>query len=160
MTKEERDMIGQLYTELYDFLIGYALSSLKKESLAEEAVQETFRTACLKPEEVRSSPNPRGWLVKTLKFTINNMKKTQANASHFLAVYTAIQSQELAVSEDNLSLESMYGDIAGSEEFQLLKEMAVEGLSHLEMAEKRGISVDACKKRVQRAKDYLKKKIF
>ena len=54
----------------------------------------------------------------------------------------------------------MYGKVAQLEEFQLLKEMAVDGLSHLEMAQKRGISVDACKKRVQRAKKFLQKKIF
>ena len=45
------------------------------------------------------------------------------------------------------------------EEFQLLKEMAVDGKSHLEMAQARGISVNACKKRVQRAKEVLQKKI-
>jgi len=37
--------------------------------------------------------------------------------------------------------------------------MAVNGRSHKEMAESRGISVNACKKRVQRAKEVLRKKI-
>ena len=58
-----------------------------------------------------------------------------------------------------MSLDITYGPLAQTEEFQLLKEMAVDRKSHLEMAQKRGISVAACKKRVQRAKEFLKKKI-
>ena len=53
----------------------------------------------------------------------------------------------------------LYQDIADTEEFKLLFEMAVEGKSHKEMAEARGITVDACKKRVQRAREKLLKKI-
>ena len=67
---------------------------------------------------------------------------------------------ELVISQDKVRLEILYENVAGSDEFQLLKEMAVDGRSHLEMAEKRGISVSACKKRVQRAKEYLRKKLF
>ena len=43
------------------------------------------------------------------------------------------------------------------EKFQLLKEMSIEGKSHLEMAQKHDISVAACKKRVQQAKEFLKR---
>jgi DNA-directed RNA polymerase specialized sigma24 family protein len=50
MDSDQRSRIEQLYTEMYDFLIHYAVSALKNESLAEEAVQETFRIACAKPE--------------------------------------------------------------------------------------------------------------
>ena len=40
-----------------------------------------------------------------------------------------------------------------------IKEMAIDGRSHLEMATARGITVAACKKRVQRAKETLQKKL-
>jgi DNA-directed RNA polymerase specialized sigma24 family protein len=37
--------------------------------------------------------------------------------------------------------------------------MAVDGKSHLQMAEARGITVAACKKRMERAKKLLQKKL-
>lgn len=160
MNKEERDAIEALYLQMYDLLISYALSSLQSESLAEEAVQEAFRIACMKSDALLTSPNPKGWMINTLKYTIANQKRTRTAATRVLAAYMSAQSQELLVSEDSIKLEVMYQNVADSEEFQLLKEMAIEGRSHLEMAEKRGISVAACKKRVQRAKDFLKKKIL
>lgn len=159
MTKEERDLIEDLYLEMYDLLLSYALSNMDNESLAEEAVQETFRTTCQKPEALFSSPNPRGWLLNTLKFTMANMKRSRDHAARVLAAYMSSLSPELLVSEDRMRLEVLYEDVADSDEFRLLKEMAVDGCSHLEMAGRRGITVSACKKRVQRAKEFLKKKI-
>ena len=73
--------------------------------------------------------------------------------------YLIEQSECVAYSEDKLSLRLMYEDVSDSEEFQLIKEMALDGRSHLEMANARGISVNACKKRVQRAKEMLKRKM-
>ena len=160
MTTEEKTKIEQLYLEMYDLLLSYSLSSLTNESLAEEAVQETFRIVCMKPEALFGSPNPKGWLLNTLKYTISNIKRSRAAATRLMAVYMTSQDPDLLVSEDGMPLEVLYEDIAGTDEFQLIREMAVEGRSHLEMAQKRGISVAACKKRVQRAKEYLRKKLL
>ena len=159
MTAEQSKRIEQLYLEMFDLLMAYARSSLGNESLAEEAIQETFRIACLKPEDLLDSPNPKGWLINTLKNTIRNIKRNRANANKLLATYLAVQSSDIAFSEDKISLEVTYANVASSEEFKLIKEMAVDGKSHLEMAQARGISVDACKKRVQRAKEFLRRKI-
>lgn len=159
MTAEQRKSIEELYIEMYDRLMAYARSSLENESLAEEAIQETFRIACMKPDDLLACPNSRGWLVITLKNTIQNIKRNRANASKLLVAYAAVQGNEVAVSEDKISLEVTYGNLAPLEEFKLIKEMALEGKSHLEMAQARGISVDACKKRLQRAKEKLRQKI-
>ena len=58
MNAEQRKEIEQLYMQMYDMLTAYARSSLSEEALAEEAVQETFRIACQKPEDLCDSPNP------------------------------------------------------------------------------------------------------
>lgn len=158
MTLHQEKRVEEFYREMYDLLLSYALSSLENKPLAEEAIQETFRIVCMKPEELLSSPNPRGWIVNTLKYTIQNMKRSRDKANAMLTQYLADNGRE-AFSEDRLSLEATYANVARSEEFRLVKEMAVEGRSHQEMARSRGISVDACKKRVQRAKEFLRKKI-
>ena len=159
MNPEYSEMIEQLYLEMYDMLLTYARCSFQEESLAEEAVQETFQIACQKPDKLCDSVNPKGWLVNTLKFTILNMKRNREHALQILSGYLVSQQENVVFSEDKLCLQLMYEDIADTDEFQLIKEMAIDGKSHLEMANARGISVSACKKRVQRAKETLKKKL-
>lgn len=158
MTSDQRKRIEEFYLEMYDRLFIYARSALDNESLAEEAIQETFRIVCMKPEDLLSSPNPKGWIVNTLKYTIQNMKRSRDIANVLLTQYLAANSS-VAFSEDRIRLEVTYENVARSEEFSLIKEMAVDGRSHLEMAQSRGISVAACKKRVQRAKEFLRRKI-
>lgn len=106
MNEEQKKRMEQLYLEMYDKLMAYARSCLSNESLAEEAVQETFHIACQKCEKVFDSPNPHGWLVLTLRYTIQNMKKQCLNDKVFLSQYLAAQAQNFSFSEDILSLDA------------------------------------------------------
>lgn len=159
MDEQQSEYIRLLYLEMYDRMMSYARSSLGSESLAEEAVQETFQVACEKPESICSSPNPQGWLVVTLKYTVKNMLSNRLTAKKVVEQYILDQASECTVSEDRVSLNVLYGNVSDTEEFKLLSEMALLGRSHLEMADSRGITLSACKKRVQRAKEVLKKKL-
>lgn len=159
MSPEQSRKIEELYLEMFDKMMAYACCSLENEALAEEAVQETFRIACQKPEQLCQSVNPRGWLVQTLKYTIRNMQSNRATAKRIVEKYLMTQFRELSFSEDRLDINILYENVADTEEFKLLAEMAIEGRSHLVMANSRGISVSACKKRVQRAKETLRKKM-
>lgn len=159
MNTDQHDMIKELYMEMYDMLLAYASCTFSEQSLAEEAVQETFRIACQRPEQLCGSQNPKGWLVNTLKFTLRNMKRSRESAQQLLSRYLALQTDSITFSVDKISLEVMYENVADLEEFKLVKEMAIDGKSHLEMAQSRGISVAACKKRMQRAKEFLQKKL-
>ena len=159
MNAEQSRKIEELYLEMFDKLKIYACCSLESEALAEEAVQETFRIACQKPEQLCESANPRGWLVQTLKYTIRNIQSNRATAKRILEKYLMTQIKDFSFSEDKMDLNILYGNVADTEAFKLLAEMAIEGRSHLEMANSRGISVSACKKRVQRAKETLRTKI-
>lgn len=159
MNVQQRSEIEELYFELYRRLLAYARSSLRNEALAEEAVQETFRIACMKPEQLCGSPNPRGWIYNTLKFVIQNTQKAQNRASILIAEYLAQWASRQVWSEDDEAPDLLYGDVADSKEFQLLQEFVMEGKSVLELAQERNISVNACKKRLQRARETLQRKI-
>ena len=95
----------------------------------------------------------------TLKNVLSNTKRSQNIARRILLEYFASSANEISTTNDRISLEIIYDDIADSEEFKLLKEVALDGLSYLEMAEIRGITVGTCRKRVERAKKALQKKI-
>ena len=158
MDKEQRKLMEDLYLELYEKLLSYAQCALEEDALAEEAVQEAFRVACLKVKNLQESPNPQGWIFNTLKNTIRNIKHSRANASRIITQYLTVQ-EDMSL-EDQPSLETLYGALADTEEFKLLKEFALDMKSHYEMAQARGISVSACKKRLQRAKEILRIKIL
>ena len=159
MTPAQKKQIEELYLQMFEKLMIYSRISLDSNSLAEEAVQETFRIACQKPDSVCDSANPQGWIVNTLKNTIRNMNNSRANARKIVETYMIAQLKEISFTEDRVNLNILYENVADMEEFKLLCEMAIEGKSHAEMAKTRNISVSACKKRVQRAKETLQRKI-
>lgn len=151
--------IDRLYLQMYPMLFEYARSSLANDALAEEAVQDTFAIACQKPEALCESMNPEGWLVNTLKNVLSNTIRSQNIARRILLDYFATNIHDISASSDRVGLEILYDDIADLEEFKLLKEIALDGKSYLEMAQARGITVGTCRKRVERAKKVLQKRI-
>ena len=151
--------IDRLYLQMYPMLFEYARSSLANDALAEEAVQDTFAIACQKPEALCESTNPEGWLVNTLKNVLSNTIRSQNIARRILLDYFATNIHDISASSDRVELEILYDDIADMEEFKLLKEIALDGKSYLEMAQAHGITVGTCRKRVERAKKVLQKRI-
>ena len=160
MTAEQDREITRLYYAMYKKLISRGLKYFGgNNSLAEEAVQETFRIACSKVNDVCSSPNPEGWIALAFQNVVRNVWRERAAAKKLLDLFGDAKL-ESAVSEDHAGLHILYGDVVNTEEYKLLYEMICEGKSHLELANERGITVDACKKRVQRAKEFLRKKFL
>ena len=159
MKEQQRQEIDKLYLTMYSRLYEYARSVLPNDALAEEAVQDTFTIACNKPEALLNSPNPTGWLVITLKHVLSNTLRKQQLTQRILADHFASSELDAISSHDHLNLDILYDDIAQTDDFKLLKEMALEGKSYQQMAEARGISQATCRKRVQRARQKLQKKM-
>ncbi len=111
MDAEYRKKIEDLYLQMYPMLFEYARSSMNSDALAEEAVQDTFTIACQKVEMLISSPNPKGWLVNTLKNVIRNTLRNQNTARKILQDYCAVHSRELTTAEDQHKLELIYGNL-------------------------------------------------
>ena len=151
--------IERLYLQLYPLLFEYARSSLSSDSLAEEAVQDTFRIACQKPEAMINSPNPEGWIMNTLKNVLKNTIRNQNISRRILLDYFASNINDITVTNDRVGLEILYEDVADLEEFKMVKAMALEGKSYLEISRELGISLAACRKRMQRAREKLRKKM-
>ena len=151
------DQIEKLYIEMYDRLMVYARSSLRSRSLAEEAVQDTFRIACQRPEQLCDSPNPQGWLVQTLRNTIRNMKRHLALDQQLMDLYLAHQYKTASDPESDLDFDLLYENLVQTEEFRLLTQMVVEKKSYQELAQEQGVSLAACRKRMQRARESLQK---
>ena len=159
MKSEEKELIDRLYFEMYDSLVSYGNSFLRDQHRAEELTQEVFVSAVRKPEALLNSPNPKGWLYKTLVHMLQNNSRTTAHQMKLIADYLSVNGIEVALSIDQPDLMIKYGKLAETEEFKLIYDMAVLGKSQQEMATERGITVGNCKKRVERAKKFLRRKL-
>ncbi len=148
-------LIEPLYREMYVRLCIYAASALGDKNLAEEAVQDTFRIACMKAEELRKSENPQGWLMLTLKNGIRNIRRSQMRLNKLMITAFSVDESKIAAATDE-HFALLYEDLLGSEDFRLLKMVSIERNTMLEAANEFGITVEACKKRVQRAKKRLR----
>ena len=56
----------------------YARRGLSDPSLAEEAVQDSFRGACEREDKLFASDNPEGWLMNVLKNVIRSTRRERA----------------------------------------------------------------------------------
>jgi DNA-directed RNA polymerase specialized sigma24 family protein len=156
LDKKQTEYIEALYREMFPRLLTYAQCSLQDAELAEEAVQDAFRIACARPDAVISSENPPGWMMNTLKYVIRNLRRSRARLSALVADYMAFDEENFAAEppdDAGFQLE----ELLGSGDFKLLKRIVLQKYSMLEAARELGISVDACKKRVQRARKKLQK---
>ena len=148
--------IETLYIKNASLLFNYANIILSNASLAEEAVQETFVIACIKRHALENSPNPEGWLMNTLKNVCRNIQK---NRNYYLSRILSLNESVLgttALESDNL-WETNVQDFISKEDFMILKKIILDGYSYKDLAKELGISLEACKKRAQRAKQRFRK---
>lgn len=159
MKPEERELIDQLYFEMFESLVGYANSYLNDLHRAEELTQEVFISAVQKPQALLDSPNPKGWLYKAMWNMVQNNNRVTMRQMKLIADFLTLNGREITVSIDQPDLKLKYGALADTEEFKLIYDMAVLGKTHEEMAVERSITVVNCKKRVERAKKFLRRKL-
>jgi sigma-70, region 4 len=156
LNEEQSIFIDKLYKKMYAKMSIYAKNVVGNKWLAEEAVQEAFRIACSRPDAVMSSENPNGWMIITLKNVIRNIERSTANQNKL--VTKIISRSNLDDRTDNY-VDSEYANLISDPDFILLKRIVYKQYSMLEAAAELGISVEACRKRVQRAKAKMQRKL-
>ena len=94
-------------------------------------------------------------MMNTLKGVLQNQQRRNRKQSN---LFVQMEDSELPRdgAPDTVALDVLYGDMADSQEFQLLVAVS-EGETVKEIAQRMGISEDSCKKRVQRSRTYLKR---
>lgn len=146
----EQAEIEALYLELWPPLFVYARSALRSDDLAAEAVQETFRFASARPGALLTSPNPRTWLLVTLKYIVQNLRRNRAELSRLLLAdygYTQGAPQPAA----SVSAREFLGE----EDFALLEGFASAGRPLKTAAWEKDVSLLECQVRFRRAKKRL-----
>lgn len=155
----DKEQITILYQEMYGRMVAYASSVLGDRNLAEEVVQDTFCIFCTKAETTLQHENPQGWLMRTLQNVMRNMQRHRAAVNRLMMKAFRVKNWEALLVYDQEDVDLLYGDLAARADFQLLKRVVLDGCTMLEAAKEYGISVEACKKRIQRLRTHLKKKL-
>lgn len=156
---QDEDQISRLYREMYSRMLVYASSVLRNQDLAEEAVQDTFCILCTKANEALKKENPHGWLMRTLQNVMRNMNRQRMVLNRLIMTSLQVEHLEEMLVYDEENVDILYGDVSVRADFQLLKRIVLDNYTMQEAAEEFGITVDACKKRVQRIKKLLKEKL-
>ena len=157
LTKQQNDRLTAMFRDMYDKLVGIAYARLGNLPLAEEAAQEAFCIACRRADACLESNNPEGWLVTTLLFVTKNMRR-----------FAAAQAQRVVPAPDYRGVPGQYddyseiefADLISEKEFRLFRRVAVDRYTIREAADELGIGEEACKKRVQRIRAKLQKKVL
>lgn len=156
LNQAQNEFLDSLYRDMAPLMTRYALASISDISQAEEVVQDTFRIACTRIEEIMASPNPKGWLMNTLKFVIHDSQRAKARYLRMLCAVLSAGGDKRISYDLEVGLDVLYGDIVNSDDFLLLERVYLQNRSLREIAEEDGITLEACKKRVQRAKKRLR----
>lgn len=159
MTAEQDRFFTAIYLDRRKSLLEYAESNLHNHALAEEAVQQAFEIACRKIEDFQSSPNPQGWIFNAVRFVVFNMASRQRTERRVIAPVDEYRPDLVAAPADPLPLRVRFGELVDSPQFRIVYEMEIVGRTLAEIAIDLGISEVACKKRAERARKYLQKKL-
>lgn len=149
-----------IYLQEYKSLKHFALQIISSSTgrydpeLAEDAIHETFRILWEKSDDYLSSPSPKGWLFKTLSFTLKNQLRKEANlAKLVLKLQNSFDNTPAPPPGAHLELE---GHIP-PEECRLLYRLYIVGETYDEVAQEMGITKSALAKRVARIKKKFQK---
>ena len=141
------EFIDNLYREMASLLRILASRKLHNPDLAEEAVQNALVVLCEKADAVMEHPNPQGWLVETLQFVVMSMnRKTDKETSVIQGSLDDVQPHH---HDDYHEVE--FRPLLSPEDYELIEMTVVQRYTVPEAAEELGITVEACKKRKQRA---------
>ncbi|MDR2570206.1 MAG: sigma-70 family RNA polymerase sigma factor [Oscillospiraceae bacterium] len=155
MNDNTNDLLSALHHEMYFDLVRIANMKLRDIQASHDIVQDAFIVALEKIDVLNNHTNPKGWIVNTLKNKI--LHEFRARFRHSMLMKHLEPLINSSNNSTSIELWSYLSEIIEDEELFLLKLIYEEGYSLIEVSEKLGISYSACRKRVQRAKDKIRK---
>lgn len=146
-----------IYFQKRNSLLTLAMKHIRDYARAEELVQDTFVSAQLNIDKLMQSPNPGGWLYKTLMFKIKHEREAHQK-------YVKMQmelSQKLATEAQTAEYENddiKFFDRLTEDEQKLLSLVYIDGYTDAEAADILDITYDAFRKRLHRARTKILQK--
>ncbi len=157
MTEEEKQFVAGLYQEMYNTLKWYAQAYISNTELSKDAIQTTFEIACEKASILMKHPNPQGWIRETFKNVLKKQSSWITQSNSLILKMSGYVSEESVDIIDELDTDLLYANIADKEDYIFVREFEEAGRTVEEFAKMKGMTRDACNKRLQRARHKLRK---
>ena len=155
---QEQLFIQELYNSHFKALLNRTRRLGFVDEIAEDYVQETFLIAIKRIDDVKTCRNPRAYLTKILKNVIGYNLRQMHYASRMLKKIQdqGADSPFTGTHIEEVDAETLYRGAVSTEELRLLVQFYQEGKTSKELAEESGIGIEACKKRILRAREHLR----
>lgn len=161
MAPRTHELIETQFREFYPVLYQYARIALDNPDWAEDVVQDVFHFALQNADTFNQHPNPRGWLMQTLKNKLKECKRQRRKLADMEQSLDTLPDHILAV-EDEVPEEQAEGAVEKikrrltKEELHLLKRIVLDKASHTELAKELQITVWASQQRLSRIRGKLR----
>lgn len=167
MTPEQDSFVKTLFEQQFQTMFLYARSALRNAALAEDVVQDCFLALIHRLDEVMAHPRPELWLMATLHNKVLKCSALRARDNAVFLSYSLPDTPEPGGLDQALSQvdEGWGGELKrvqqalSQDEFRFLIRQVLDGASHLELAQEFQLSVYGTKKKRQRIKQKLHKKL-
>jgi RNA polymerase sigma-70 factor (ECF subfamily) len=143
---------GELFIEMRGKLLRYAEAKIPDKGNAEDIVEETFKTAWLKIDDLKASENPHGWLINALKIHI--LKHYNVHTKEHINMRETLDTDIPActVFDNEISFERTLT----ADEMQIAK-LKEAGYTHDEISSMMNVPPGTVHSKVSRIKDKLRK---
>ncbi len=153
--KQQDAQFVLLYKNNYSDMYYFAKKVLGSDDIAEDVVQETFLVAYRKLDDFLNCPSPKGWLFKALRHIIGDTYRKRAR---MVEVFSLSSDMELITNDPaNIILELENEN--NKTDLEMLFLVYCKRYTYQEISDMYGLSINAAKKRVQRAKTKLRKEL-
>ncbi len=162
MSPEDELLLAQLYARYHSQIYFYAYSFLKDEYVAQDIVSDVFTLACEKFSEFKNHENQIGWLYKTARYKMSEVRRRlkkevlgsqEDAAQEFESLLQAApgNSSQYSLRELELAIH----DALNADEYKRFQRYFIRGFSLPEMAELEGISCNNMSVRLSRLRRKL-----
>ena len=155
LNDKERLFLEQVFLEMAANLTRYAYASVKDWDIAEELLQTVFHVACEKVDFLTGCENPGAWLFATMKYKLVEYHRARNRSIDLIRKAMEHMPEPMDYTEIQLDVDTLYGSAAIQEDLALLTRLYIEGSSMREIADEDQITIETCKKRIQRARKRL-----
>ena len=153
--KQQDAQFVLLYKSNYSDMYYFAKKVLGSDDVAEDVVQETFVVAYRKLDDFLNSSSPKGWLYRTLRNIIGD---TYRKRSRMVELFSLSSEMEL-ITHDSANIILELENEKNKTDLELLFLVYCNRYTYQEISDMYGLSINAAKKRVQRAKAKQRKEL-
>lgn len=159
MTQEQSTFFEDFYRKQFETLVSYAYRFLHDWEDARTATQDAFLTGIIKIDEFYSSENHIGWIKKVIQNITLNMNRAKKVRKNRLVPLddTKIQTATYDQYEGINTVISRCKEILTQEEYALFEATIIAKEPSSKVHQDFGLSYEACKKRVTRILQKLRK---